>query len=64
MNGHTQIPASKGPVYMDYNATTPCDPGVLEAMLPWFSESFGNAASRQHAYGWQAAAAVEKPGKK
>lgn len=60
MNGHTQIPASKGPVYMDYNATTPCDPGVLEAMLPWFSESFGNAASRQHAYGWRAAAAVEK----
>ena len=39
---------------MDYNATTPCDPRVLETMLPLFSEHFGNAASRSHAYGWQA----------
>jgi cysteine desulfurase len=46
------------PVYLDYNATTPCDPRVVKAMLPYFSGSFGNAASRQHSYGWQAAEAV------
>lgn len=47
------------PVYLDYNATTPCDPRVLEAMLPFFTENFGNAASRTHAYGWIAEEAVE-----
>jgi cysteine desulfurase len=47
------------PVYMDYHATTPCDPRVLEAMLPYFSEQFGNAASHGHAFGWQAAEAVK-----
>ncbi|AEI51590.1 cysteine desulfurase family protein [Runella slithyformis] len=46
------------PVYLDYNATTPVDSRVLEAMLPWFSEHFGNAASRTHLYGWTAEEAV------
>jgi cysteine desulfurase len=47
------------PVYMDYHATTPCDPRVLEAMLPYFSQQFGNAASQGHAFGWYAAEAVQ-----
>jgi cysteine desulfurase len=49
----------KLPVYMDYHATTPCDPRVLEAMMPCFSDHFGNASSRGHSYGWHAAAAVQ-----
>ena len=47
------------PVYMDYSATNPCDPRVVDAMVPWLYEHFGNPASRSHAWGWEAEAAVE-----
>lgn len=48
------------PIYMDYGATTPVDPRVVDEMVPWLREHFGNPASRSHAWGWEAEAAVEK----
>jgi len=48
------------PVYLDYSATTPVDPRVVDAMVPWLGQRFGNPASRSHAYGWDAEHAVEE----
>jgi cysteine desulfurase len=48
------------PIYLDYGATNPCDPRVVDAIIPWLREHFGNPASRSHAWGWEAEAAVEQ----
>src|SRR5207245_8542566 len=55
----TEAMAAKFPIFMDAQSTTPCDPRVVEAMLPYFTERFGHPASRNHPFGWEAEGAVD-----
>jgi cysteine desulfurase len=59
-NEKLQNPGVREAIYLDYHATTPCDPRVVDAMQPYWTTEFGNPASRTHAFGWRAAEAVER----
>ncbi len=54
------MPSFNRPIYLDDAATTPVDPRVVQAMVPWLAEHFGNPASNTHAWGWEAEEAVEQ----